>query len=141
SGSIEINSQLDGKVTNNGVDRYKDVEGRHLDPICSQATKEGILLTVSTKQSKLIMAQACRTRIYEGENIISPEAELLQDDLSIFQVFSLNLREGHAVRVEKVIALYTSRDKAITEPSQEAADNIAVAPEFEHLLLRHQQAW
>jgi len=141
SGSIEIKSQLDGTVTNNGVDRYKELEGCHLDPVCSQATKEGILLTVSTKQSKLIFAQACRTRIYDGESLNSGEAEFLHDDLSIAQVFTLQLKEGHAVRVEKVIAIYTSKDKAITAPSQEAAENIAVAPEFEHLLLRHQQAW
>jgi trehalose/maltose hydrolase-like predicted phosphorylase len=141
SGTVKIKSQLDGTVTNNGVDRYRDLEGSHLDPVTSKTMQEGIMLTVSTKQSKLIMAQACRTRIYEGADIVSAEAELLQDDLCIAQVFSLNLKEGDAVRVEKIIALYTSRDKAITEPSQEAADNIAVAPGFEHLLLRHQKAW
>lgn len=141
SGRIEINSELDGAITNNGVDRYKDLESHHLDPVRTQATEEGILLIVQTKQSQLVMAQAARVRFYKEGIHISQEGTVIENRLSIAQHFSLEVKEGQALQVEKVVALYTSRDKAISEPSLEALNNIAVAPEFGILLLRHEHAW
>jgi hypothetical protein len=33
SGRVEVVSALDGRVTNDGVARYGQLEGRHLDPV------------------------------------------------------------------------------------------------------------
>jgi trehalose/maltose hydrolase-like predicted phosphorylase len=140
-GKIEIRSQLDGTITNNGVDRYKDLANRHLDPVETRSTEKGILLAVQTKQSKLVMAQAARTRIFREGLDIQAEGKVTDKPLFIAQYFSLDIRNGQEVDVEKVVALYTSRDKAITEPALEAIDNISMAPDFNELLIRHEHAW
>jgi trehalose/maltose hydrolase-like predicted phosphorylase len=36
SGKVEVISALDGRVTNRGVARYRELEGRHLDPVSPQ---------------------------------------------------------------------------------------------------------
>lgn len=141
SGKIEVMSKLDGAITNNGVDRYKELENHHLDAVETRTTKDGILLTVKTKQSDVVMAQAARTRIYTNDREITIEEEVVEDTRSIAKHFSLDLHEGVGITVEKVVALYTSRDKAISEPSLEAAGNISVAPDFKELLVRHEHAW
>ncbi|MEX2593281.1 MAG: glycosyl hydrolase family 65 protein [Anditalea sp.] len=142
SGTIEVASELDGTVINDGVKRYKDLESHHLAPVESKEVKEGgMLLVVETQQSKLVMAQAARTRIYEGGKRVNIKPEIQTLEMAIAQKFRLEVQEGHDVKIEKVIALYTSKDKAITEPSLEACDNIAMAGEFDELLYRHEQAW
>lgn len=45
------------------------------------------------------------------------------------------------VTVEKIIAIYTSRDKAISEPLIDAKKSVKRAPEFKQLMKLHTGAW
>ncbi|HLW19979.1 MAG TPA: hypothetical protein VKX33_06640, partial [Cyclobacteriaceae bacterium] len=141
SGSIEIVSELDGNITNNGVERYRDLESRHLDVLSTQELKDGISLTVQTNQTQLVMAQAARTTLFDGNHKLEVDTKTISNKKSIAQHFFLNAKEGISVRAEKIVSIYTSRDKAISEPSLEASENIAFAPLFDQLLKRHRQAW
>ena len=49
--------------------------------------------------------------------------------------------EGERHTVEKVVALYTSRDRAISEPGRAARDKARRAPDLSDLLARHVLAW
>ena len=93
SGNIEITSQLDGTITNNGVNRYKDLESRHLDPVETRTTDKGILLAVQTKQSKLVMAQAARTRIFIEGMEVKAEVKVTEKPLFIAQHFFLDIQK------------------------------------------------
>jgi len=54
SGSVEVVSALDGRVTNGGVARYRQLEGRHLDPVSPRTFgPEIIALQVETRQSNI----------------------------------------------------------------------------------------
>ena len=141
SGSIEVISELDGAVTNNGVERYSELENQHLEPLNSTTLEEGILLVVRTRQSQVVMAQAARTKFFLKEKSHLTKREASKGSHSVAEHFFLKVEEAVPIKVEKVVALYTSRDKAISEPSLDAAENIAVAPDFEGLLERHRQAW
>jgi hypothetical protein len=53
------------RVTNNGVERYRKLEGQHLNPLSAKEVEENImLLLVETRQSKLVMVQTARTNVY-----------------------------------------------------------------------------
>src|SRR5690606_11074589 len=69
------------------------------------------------------------------------KAEISKSSMSIAQKFLLEVKENQPLRVEKVVALYTSKDMAISEPSLEAANDVSQAEEFEDLLMRHAKAW
>ena len=57
SGRVEVVSALDGRVTNNGVARYGQLEGRHLDPVGPRTFgSEVIALKVQTRQSNLYIS-------------------------------------------------------------------------------------
>jgi trehalose/maltose hydrolase-like predicted phosphorylase len=65
SGSVELRSALDGQVINAGVERYKELNGDHLECIdAADSDPETITLTVRTKQSLLLVAQAALTRVF-----------------------------------------------------------------------------
>ena len=69
SGRVEVISALDGRVTNRGVARYQELEGRHLDPVSPRTFgPEVIALEIRTRQSHIYVAEAARTRVYGEED-------------------------------------------------------------------------
>jgi trehalose/maltose hydrolase-like predicted phosphorylase len=142
SGSVEVVSALDGRVTNGGVARYGELEGRHLDPVSPRTFgPEIIALQVETRQSNIYVAQAARTRVLRGGEQLSTTRSLFQVEDYIQQVLGFEVGQGEPVRIEKLVALYTSRDRAINEPLTNAGKSVARYPDFAEALQRHTRAW
>ena len=142
SGRVEIISALDGRVTNRGVARYKALEGRHLDPVSPRTFgPEVIAIEVRTRQSRIYVAQAARTRIYGEGGLLDVERSLYQMQDYIHQVLSFEVEEGSTVRVEKMVSFYTSRDSAINEPLSNAGKAVGRYGTFEEAFERHASAW
>ncbi len=143
SGKIEVRSALDGTVTNAGVKRYGQLNGEHLNPLETRQTGEdSILLITETRQSKIRMAQAARTRIFCGKQPVYPERDNIIKKGYIAQVITVDCTEKEKLRIEKIVALYTSRDRAISEPGLEAADLVRESGKiFNDLLKSHKRIW
>ncbi|MFU8805820.1 MAG: trehalose-phosphatase, partial [Bradymonadaceae bacterium] len=143
SGRIEVRSALDGRVVNDNVKRYRGLQERHLQILdMGELDPETVFLRVRTTQSRQEVVQVQRTRaFYQGDEfgIIRHYIKDLSG-LSGHQ-FVVGISEGHTVSVEKTVALYTSRDRAITEPLENAARHIHRAPSFADLLRSHVRAW
>lgn len=141
SGKVEFQSALDGTVINANVERYSDLESQHLHPLeTKELSNDSILLRVETRQSKITMAQAARTCFYSGDEKIKTKATTHEKKGWIDQHFSFDVKEGEKYHIEKIAAIYTSRDRAITEPSVEAIKDINRAERFSALLQKHQEA-
>jgi len=142
SGSVEVVSALDGRVTNGGVARYRQLEGRHLDPVSPRTFgPEIIALQVETRQSNVYVAQAARTRVFRDCEQVDVGRSLYQMEDYIQQVLRFDVHQGVPVRVEKLVAFYTSRDRAINEPLTNAGKSTARYPNFEEALQRNTRAW
>jgi trehalose/maltose hydrolase-like predicted phosphorylase len=142
SGSVDIVTALDGRVTNNGVARYGDLEGRHLDAVSPRTFgPEIIALHVETRQSNIYVAQAARTRVFREDEQLDVKRNLFQAEDYIQQVLSFEIQQERPVRVEKLVSLYTSRDRAIYEPLTNAGKSVGRYPNFAEALQRHTRAW
>jgi trehalose/maltose hydrolase-like predicted phosphorylase len=135
-------STLDGRVTNKGVARYRQLEGRHLDPVSPRTFgPEVIALEMRTRQSRIYVAEAARTRVYGEEGTLDVDRSLYQMQDYIHQVLSFEVREREPVRVEKMVAFYTSRDAAINEPLVNAGKAVRRYPTFTEAFQHHERAW
>ncbi len=142
SGEITVRTALDGNVTNNGVARYRDLEGKHLDGMATDMIdKESIYLVAITKQSRIQMAQAAKTRFFTDDKEIDPERESLNKEKYIGQDVILSCKNLQPVRIEKSVVLYTSRDLAISDPLTEAKNTLADLNDFNAWLNNHKQTW
>jgi trehalose/maltose hydrolase-like predicted phosphorylase len=142
SGRIEIVSALDARVSNEGVARYRQLEGRHLQPTLPRTFgPEAIALMARTRQSRIYVAQAARTHVFSGEEPVAVERDLYQVEDYIQQVLRLDARQGAPLRIEKMIAFYTSRDRAISEPIGSAGRSVRGYPSFGQALSDHRRAW
>jgi trehalose/maltose hydrolase-like predicted phosphorylase len=142
SGRLEVISALDGRVVNRGVARYQQLWGRHLDPQGPRLyAPDVIALKVRTRQSRIEIAQAARTRAYVGGEELSVARSTHQTEDYIHQVLGFDLQEGVPARIEKMVALYTSRDRAISEPLLSAGRSVSRYPDFGNALEDDIAAW
>ncbi len=142
SGEVEIRSALDGRVRNLGVKRYQALNQQHLEPVGStQVDDHTIGLKVRTNQSNVFVSQAARTEIFEKRKPLTVKRECLQEPGYIAQECSLYLKEGVGLSIEKVMALFTSRDYTISESLLDASNTARKANRFACLLKSHATAW
>jgi trehalose/maltose hydrolase-like predicted phosphorylase len=142
SGSVEVVSGIDGRVVNRGVARYQQLWGRHLDPEGPRIhARDVIALKVRTRQSRIEIAQATRTRVYRDGEELSVDRRTHQMEDYIQQALRFDVHQGEPVRVEKMAALYTSRDRGINEPLVNAGKSASRYPTFGTALEGHQHAW
>jgi trehalose/maltose hydrolase-like predicted phosphorylase len=142
SGRVEVISAIDGRVQNGGVARYQQLEGRHLNPVSPRAFgPEVIALKAQTRQSNLYISEAARTQVFSGGQLHAAERTLHQMEDYIQQVLAFDVRLGTAVRVEKMVTFYTSRDPAVSDTLVKATTSAARHTGFSGSLELHTAAW
>ncbi|MBW1987469.1 MAG: glycoside hydrolase family 65 protein [Deltaproteobacteria bacterium] len=142
SGPVEFCTALDGRVINAGVERYKQLNNNHLEPLATRMIDaEAIYLEVQTNQSKLRVSQAARTRVYQDGQLLEIERKLIEKPRYIAQHFNLDLKEGREVLIEKAMAMYTSRDRGISECGLAAQEALQRCVSFAALRESHTLAW
>ncbi len=139
SGRVEIRSEIDGRVRNDNVARYRDLTSHHVAVVGTRrCDEESVLLVAESMQAKLRVAVAARLRV-GGVDV--RDREMVDAGDRAGEVVTADVYEGRTARVEKVAAIYTGRDHAISEPGLEASKAVARARGFEALLSRHARAW
>ena len=141
SGPLEVRASLDGRVTNSGVARYRDLNGRHVVPVAVGYDKdEGVVwLQVRTATSQIRIAQAMTVDVTDGSKPVTATFEHDAGEPAV-RLWP-ELAEGVPLTVEKRVAMYTSQDRAISEPLDAARRHAARLPPFEELLAEHVRAW
>ena len=142
SGRAEVVTAIDGRVSNAGVARYRELEGRHLNPVAPRTLgPEVIALKAETRQSNLYISQAARTRVFRGDRQVQVERRLYQMEDYIQQVLAFDVRQGEPIRVEKLVTFFTSRDPAVSDTLVKAATSVARHTDFGASFERHAAAW
>ncbi len=142
SGQVTVITALDGRVSNQGVARYRQLEGRHLNGVASRAPRpDTISLLAQTRQSRIYVAEAARTQVHGEREDPEVSAALYQAEDYIHQALTFRLEGRSPVRVEKVVVLYTSRDRAINEPRTTSEQALARCGTFAETFERHSRAW
>ena len=141
SGNLTIRAVLDGEVANTGVPRYRSFEGRHVR-VCRTAAldDECVLLDAETTQSRLNVALAARIVLTSGRTA-DPVARSVIEAAHVGREIACDVEEGARVDLEKIVALFTSRDRAITDPVSAAQTALGRAGSFDELLASHARTW
>lgn len=142
SGKVTVHSALDGGVLNNGVARYREFNSKHLNLLDKGNFEEdGIFIKVMSNQSEIVMAQAAETSVYFDLYDSFVDRQTTIDDTYVAQELTFELQEKKTARVEKIISIFTSKDKAISDPLSEAKKFVKRITGFAELLRSHREAW
>ena len=142
SGHITVRSALDARVENSQVKRYQQLDNHHLETLTQGSDGDRVIwVEVETNQSKIRAAEAARTdTMLNGEPVEAERTEVSEAGYA-GQDITLAIEQGDRLRVDKIAALYTSRDQAISESLIEARTDVTEAGSFDELLLRHILSW
>ncbi|MFC1806897.1 glycosyl hydrolase family 65 protein [Candidatus Omnitrophota bacterium] len=142
-GPITIRSGLNGMVENRGVARYSQLESNHLRPHSIGKTDDNLIyLSLKTSQSRIIISQASKTRIFLSNKEIIPEADLVtQQKKAVYNDLKIYVRKKQKYEIEKIVSIYTSRKDDVQDPDKAAIESLKPAPRFEFLLKTHKRAW
>jgi trehalose/maltose hydrolase-like predicted phosphorylase len=142
SGTLGVRSGLDGRVINAGVKRYRDLNPHHLHVLGqAEVDQETVDLQVETTQSHVRVALAARTRLLRDGRTAEADRRLVTEPGFVAHELTVELQEGRPATVEKIVALSTSRDRAISESRADARASVTGAEDFQGLLARHEKAW
>ncbi|MFI6784608.1 glycoside hydrolase family 65 protein [Micromonospora sp. NPDC050276] len=139
SGPLHVRSLLDARVTNDNVAEYGALARHHLTDCATGHQGDTCWLTVRTTQSRIRIAEAARTVLYQHGEPVSRHQ--LSGPGYVGQEVHLAVTLGTPVVIDKTVALFTSRDRAISEPLDAALGEIATAPPFPALWNAHLLAW
>jgi beta-phosphoglucomutase family hydrolase len=142
SGRLAVRAVLDGDVANTGVPRYKAFESKHLR-VCKVAAvaPSSMLLQVETTQSQLRVAQTARLDVSVRGLDAAVDKRPIEEAARVGYDIVVDVVPGGSIEIEKIAALYTSRDRAIADPETAACTAIARADGFDALLQTHERAW
>jgi len=141
SGTFTVRAGVDAGVVNAGVPRYRELRGDHHQRVASGEDGEVVFAQVETKQSHVRVALAARITVSGNGDIALTSRRFVDDGGLVAQDFVLTATPGRSVTVEKVVALHTSRDTAISESLLDARARVVRAAGYEPLLEQHVMAW
>ena len=141
AGSLTVRSGIDAGVINSGVARYRELASRHLEVLATGAEDNTVFTEVQTTQSAVRVAQVARTVVRSTNGDPQVQRAVVEQDYLIAHDLTFDVAAGEAVAVEKVVALHTSRDAAISESLHDAQLRVARTGDFEELLACHVLAW
>jgi HAD superfamily hydrolase (TIGR01509 family) len=140
SGRLQIRAGLDASVRDAETVEDRLLATRHLELVDQGASEGGDLsLRVRTIQSRIVLALAARCRlggVASGQAWRSSGA----DGCSQIEA-AVSVSPGARVTLEKMVAVFTSKDYAISEPAEAARGAVAVAPNFGELLRSQRASW
>ena len=142
SGTIEFLSVVDGDVRNSGVQRYSAFSDDHLVVTTTrELSPNSSVLVCQTVQSRVPVAVASRTTLWRGEAALPAEGRSVSEDRRVGHAYVVTLSPGESVTVEKMAAIFTGRDHAISEPGDAAARLLSHLGRYSELRSGHIREW
>jgi trehalose/maltose hydrolase-like predicted phosphorylase len=141
SGKISIRSGLNGDLENGGVERYRDLNSKHLEPLREGIVKNLSSIEVQTTQSKICIAQAARLEVYLENQPIDPEFTVVPSPGAVWTTFEVDVAKKQSLGVEKLVSTHTSREEISGDLIEAAQSSLAYLESFDMVLQASVQAW
>ena len=142
SGTVEFLSMIDGDVRNSGVERYRALSGDHLVATSTcELSDDSALLVCETVQSRIPIAVAARTTVWRGDAPLKTDMRFVDEPRRAGHDLVVTVEAGESVTVEKVAAIFTGRDHAISEPGDAARRLLSRLGRYGELRDGHIREW
>ncbi|MFC2098642.1 HAD-IA family hydrolase [Bacteroidota bacterium] len=141
SGKISIRSILDGDLINDGVERYRQLDQKHLEPLEQGGDKQSQYLLVKTNQSDVEIALAARLRLFLGQSEQKSDFLHVTSNGKVESEMELLIKEKQSLSLEKLVNIYTSRETGPGLSLQTARERLNRLDSFEKIHFRSSGKW
>lgn len=144
SDRITLKSSLDGTVVNYGVPRYRDLSKRHLEGVAARDRDGRLELHTRTNESAVDIHMHARTSISHDGEAVATSRTVDHGRAYVSELRDFTAEQEHTYVLQKVVAIYTSRDRDSEDPpanARELVDSRGAPGEFEAARAAHVQRW
>ncbi len=111
SGNITFWSALNGAIENAGVERYKALQSKHLQPMERGSDGEIVFLKVKTIQSEIEIAESARLTLTKNGKFINDNLVHTAESGMIFSFGDQHIDQGDIFELEKIVTIFTTREE------------------------------
>ncbi len=141
TGKITIESVLDGAILNDGVERYRQLNQQHLKPVSEYGKAEISALVVKTTQSEIEIAEVSKIKVFEQDELKNPPISVKTEPGRVHSEIVLNTKENRTIRIEKSVAIFTSKHDDSNNPLQDARALIEKSLSFSEEFKKSRKRW
>ena len=141
AGHISVRSGLDGSIANAGVERYRCLSSKHLEPVVEGGRDNASYIMLQTSQSRIQIAQVAKVLVSVDGERVAPEITLDKQAGVVYSTFDLEAKQDCPITVDKVVSLYTSNDKDTENPLEAAQEALRNNGSFAEVLQASAAAW
>jgi HAD superfamily hydrolase (TIGR01509 family) len=141
SGTIEIKSGLDGKLTNQGVERYKALSSNHLDQIDEGVENEKLYVLVKTNQSGYQIAAAAKHTLLQNGIAVDCKAEISITSGQVFANYKMETKQNETVTIDKIVSLGSDKEFFIENALLSVQSLLDDPKQFDELLAESTAVW
>ena len=138
---ISVRSGLNGAIINAGVERYRQLSSKHLEPILEGGQDDISYLMLQTNQSEIRIAEAAKVLVFIDGQRIDPRFDIRKLDGAVYSTFKAEAQKGCPICVEKIVAIYTSNDRGVEHPLEAAKDALQNIGGFNEIRRVSAAAW
>jgi beta-phosphoglucomutase family hydrolase len=145
SGKITVRSGLHGDHNNAGVDRYSQLNQKHIEPVLLGSEENIQFIVVKTTQSHSVIAAAAQVTVFEGNDREYVHFHKNHTAGRSQIEFTKKVRQGEFMRVQKIVALYHNTGQEEVDPLEKALEICKKYKTFDEVLeksaLRWEEIW
>ena len=142
SGKITIRTGINGNLINDGVDRYKQLNQKHLKSFAEGAEKNNAFVVVKTTQSDIEIAEASKINSFlNGNPQNEVDYENIVSDGEAYILTKTEIEKNSSYKIEKIVSIFTSKDRGVKNPLQEAEMLLEKQYSFDIILKTSEINW
>lgn len=143
SGNLKVKSAIDGSVANIGTRLYSNMDRVHLMPVKSEAKDDSIFVLAKTRESQIEIAICAKTHFIANEKKITLKASPVLKEGYAANEYIVKLEKNVSVHIQKIAAVFSSRDFAISSPEVASKEIILDGKccDFDELIIEQKEAW
>ena len=141
SGIIEIRSGLTAGHINDGVERYRPLNQKHLKALKAGGKRNLQFLEAKTTQSNIVIGMASRITAEKGNTPLQAIPEHHAGKDYIYSSIRASMMQNEPLRLFRITAIYRSADDSGHDPLQSAMEKAEMADDYAGLRARSLAAW
>ena len=141
SGAIRLRSALEGRIINDNVARYRELNQKHLSPVSQGKAGRTVFLHTETNRSKYQIVMHAKTIVYQGKRRIRSACEIQRRKGYIAEIFTLNVAENTTCRLEKIVSIFTSLDEGVKDLRTAGSQSLSKIKSFKDVYRPNVRSW
>lgn len=135
SGSLSIASALDGTIINEGVERYKSLNSKHLVAVDQGGEDNFSYLKVKTNQSNIEIAQTAKL-------VCDKDVEfgVSSDEGIVYTYVDFEIKENKSIELQKIVSIFSSLETE-NDVLNEAINALKKVDSFDYVYSASKISW